>query len=184
MRLLQMKLEIERKFLLKDQSWKAGVVGVRTLSDGLLSSHNGNKTRARCDDARGLITIKGPKAGFSRVEYEFEIPLADAQYMLANLCGANVCRKIRYTVLDAGNIWYVDVYEDVLEGFVIAEIEIADENEVFSLPLWIGPEVTGNHHYGKWVTLARLTAVAEARKSERVKLVQPKAPGFLADVLA
>ncbi len=177
-----MKLEIERKFLLKDQSWKARVVGARTLTDGLLSSHNGNKTRVRCDDARGLITIKGPRTGCSRVEYEFEIPLADAQYMLANLCGANVCRKIRYTVLNAANIWYVDVYEGVLEGFVIAEIELADEKEVFSLPLWIGPEVTDKAYYGKWATLARVTAGADSRKLNSVKRAQPNEISSPADI--
>jgi adenylate cyclase len=153
-----LKLEIERKFLLKDRSWKAAVISASTLSDGLLSSSNGNKVRVRIDGARALITIKGPTAGLSRAELEYEIPVADAEYMLHNLCGANVCNKTRYFVSNGTHVWHVDVYGDVCDGFVIAEIELSDPNETFALPAWIGREVTGHIFYGKWATVARYAA--------------------------
>jgi adenylate cyclase len=163
-----MRFEIERNFLLKNRNWKAGVTSFRKLSDGLLSSSSGNKTRVRIDDAKGSITIKGPTSGLSRVELQYEIPLADADYMLSSLCGANICSKIRHFVPHNGNVWHVDVYEGVLDGVLIAEIEIKDENETFALPEWIGLEVTGNAYYGKWATLLRYTAAQRVLKSNRV----------------
>jgi adenylate cyclase len=177
-----MKLEIERKFLLKNESWKAAVVSSSKLSDGLLSSVNGNKVRVRSNNARGLITIKGPAACLSRVELEYEIPLADSEYMLLNLCGANVCCKIRHFVPHNAHVWHVDVYEDVLLGFVIAEIELEDENETFTQPDWIGLEVTGNAHYGKWATLKRYTAIEDTLKSSDAIMIQHDKLRLPADV--
>lgn len=177
-----MRFEIERNFLLKNQNWKAGVTSARKLSDGLLSSSNGNKIRVRTNDAKGLITIKGPTAGLSRVELEYEIPLADADYMLSSLCGANVCSKIRHFVPHNGNVWHVDVYEGVLDGFLIAEIELDDENETFALPEWIGLEVTGNPYYGKWASLVRYTETQNVLKSNRVNEIQQEKPILLASV--
>jgi adenylate cyclase len=150
-----MKFAIERKFLLKNDGWKAAIASARTLTDGLLSSLNGSNVRIRVTDDKGSITIKGPMAGLSRAELEYEIPLGRAEHMLSNLCGSVVCNKTRYTVPHDKHVWYIDVYENLLEGFVTADIELTLPNESFALPDWIGQEVTGDPGYGKWATLSR-----------------------------
>ncbi len=160
-----MNIEIERKFLLKNDSWKASATGFSQLRDGLLSGRKNNKIRVRTDAKKGLITVKGPTSGLSRAEYEYEIPLSDAEEMLLTLCDDKVCNKVRFLVPHSKHVWYVDVYEGVLAGITIAEIELAHENETFLCPDWIGPEVTDDPAYGKWAMLARYTATIDAANS-------------------
>jgi adenylate cyclase len=160
-----MKFEFERKFLLKNAGWEAAIVGSRKLSDGLLSNSNGNKVRVRIADRKGSIAIKGPKTDLSRAELEYEIPLADAEFMLRDLCGADVCNKTRYLVSHDFHVWHVDVYGGVLEGLVVAEIELDHANENFVIPDWAGQEVTDDPRYGKWAVLAGRTANGEVNDS-------------------
>lgn len=160
-----MKFEIERKFLLKNDGWKAAVVSASKLSDGLLSSANGCKVRVRTDDTKALVTVKGPKDGRSRTELEYGIPYVEAEYMLSNLCGDNICNKTRYVVRHGTHVWHVDIYEGVLQGFRIAEIELTGLNEKFSLPYWIDQEVTDIPSYSKWAILARAIAARKAEAS-------------------
>ena len=103
----------------------------------------------RIADDVTTIAIKSRKLEATRSEFEYVIPYADAAAMLRTMCGGNVLDKVRYFVLDAGNTWQIDVYEGVLEGVVLAEIELTDAGQQFTLPDWIGAEVTGDLRYRK-----------------------------------
>jgi adenylate cyclase len=179
----RVKVEIERKFLLRNDSWRKAAVASSTLSDGLLSVRNNNKVRVRTDAGKGLITIKGPTSGLTRPEFEYEIPLADAEDMLLTLCAAEKCSKTRFIVPNGPHIWHVDVYDGALEGVSIAEIELAHEGEAFAIPGWIGREVTGDPDYGKWAMLTRHAAALptateeSARQRSRPEPAAPKTAG-------
>jgi CYTH domain-containing protein len=142
-------IEIERKFLIANDAWKHYVVGSVNIRDGLIASYKSRKVRVRISDQIAVITIKGPRHGIARAEYEYEIPLADAELIMSNICGDETLEKQRYFVEHAGTIWHIDVYGGVLNGVVIAEIELKQEDQKFALPPWIGKEVTGNEFYKK-----------------------------------
>lgn len=143
------RIEIERKFLVRDDAWRSQVVGTRDLRDGLLSAEAGNKVRVRTDGRAAWLTVKGPRAGLARPEYEYPIPLADAEAMLDRLCGSVVLEKRRHVVHHQRHVWEVDVYAGVLAGIVHAEIELAAEDEDFERPAWLGAEITGDPAHSK-----------------------------------
>jgi CYTH domain-containing protein len=95
------------------------------------------------------IAIKGPRVGIGRPEFEYEIPMADAKRMLSTVCQGDTLEKQRFFVEDAGATWQVDVYGGILQGVVIAEIELKQESQELILPRWIGKEVTGDSFYKK-----------------------------------
>jgi CYTH domain-containing protein len=142
-------VEIERKFLIVDDAWKHCVVRSVTIRDGLIAAYKGRKVRVRISDQLATITIKGAHHGLARAEYEYEIPLAEAEAILSKVCPDETLEKQRYFVEHAGAIWHVDVYSGVLQGIVIAEIELKQEGQKVVLPVWIGKEVTGNSFYKK-----------------------------------
>ena len=92
---------------------------------------------------------KGPRTGIVRAEFEYEIPIADAERMLSTICGDDTLEKERFFVDDAGATWHVDVYSGILNGVVIAEIELKQETQALTLPSWVGKEVTGDPFYKK-----------------------------------
>src|SRR5215471_2825486 len=142
-------IEIERKFLIANDAWKLSVVGSANIRDGLIASYKSRKVRVRISDQIAAITIKGPRRGIARAEYEYEIPLTDAELIMSTICGDETLEKQRYLVEHAGTIWHIDVYGGVLKGVVIAEIELNREDQQFAIPPWIGKEVTGNEFYKK-----------------------------------
>ncbi|WP_226623441.1 CYTH domain-containing protein [Alloyangia pacifica] len=143
-----MAKEIERKFLVGDDTWKQRVVRSELLRDGLVATENGRKVRVRFYDERATLSLKGPRNGLVRDEFEYPIPAADAQDMLDNHC-TEVVEKRRHYILENGLEWTVDVYTGLLEGIVIAEVELTCADQALSLPDWIGPEVTGHQEYRK-----------------------------------
>ena len=149
-----MNIEIERKFLVGNDDWKLDIKSSCVLRDGLLSSSAENKVRIRIQREDAFITIKSKKIILTRTEYEYPVNLEEAEEMLANLCGKLVCHKTRHQVPCASHIWSVDVYGGVMDGVVIAEIELSSETEEFVLPAWIGTEVTKQAAFGKWKMLA------------------------------
>jgi len=151
------KIEIERKFLVRDDGWRSSVIATMALRDGLLAQEAGSKVRVRTDGTTASITVKGPRVGLARPEFEYPIPLADAESMLAMLCIDMIIAKTRHLVPHGGHIWDVDVYEGALAGIVYAEVELRREDEPLSLPSWIGAEVTGDPAYSKRALLARLS---------------------------
>lgn len=144
-----MPIEIERKFLTLSDGWRAKCTGSIRLADGLIASEGGRKVRVRIAGERGYLTVKGARTGFSRDEYEYEIPLSDAEHMLQNHCANIIVTKTRYFVLEDGFIFEVDVYEGILEGVIIAEAELTDPKQEFPRPIWLGEEVTGREEYRK-----------------------------------
>lgn len=143
-----MKLEIERKFLLANDGWKAQVVGTRLLRDGLVASDR-SKVRVRIEHPKAWLTIKGERSGLGRAEFNYEIPLADAEVILAEHCGEHIIQKMRHLVLHEGVTWEVDVYQGVLEGVCYAEVELDSQEQAIALPPWVGAEVTGDPSYSK-----------------------------------
>lgn len=144
-----MAQEIERKFLVTSQLYRATATSVSTIRQGYLSTDRSALTvRVRITDVEARITIKGPSSngGLSRSEWEYTIPSSDAEEILS-LCSQTLIEKRRYRVPYEGHIWEVDSFEGALEGLEIAEVELASEEETIALPQWIGDEVTGDPSY-------------------------------------
>ena len=138
--------EIERKFLVKDNTWRRQAVGKR-YRQGYLSTVKERTVRARIAGDKGFLTVKGITVGASRSEYEYEIPVADANEMLDKLCERPLIEKTRYRISHAGLVWEVDEFEGENRGLITAEVELKDEHEAVTLPGWIGEEVTGDPRY-------------------------------------
>jgi len=137
--------EIERRFLLKGDGWKAGAA-VRRIRQGYLGTENGISVRVRLIDGQGLLTIKGEREGLVREEFEYSVPAADAEAML-ELCGPLVIEKTRHEVVHAGLLWQVDVFAGALAGLVMAEVELESEDQPVPLPDWAGREVSHDRRY-------------------------------------
>jgi CYTH domain-containing protein len=150
-----MAVEIERKFLLANDTWKGEVIKSERLRDGLIARFGEGKVRVRLAERSASLTIKGPREGISRLEFEFEIARADAEQMLRTLClGDPVLEKVRHTVPFGGLDWAIDVYMGPLTGVVFAEIELEYPDQDLPLPPWIGDEVTNDPRFKK-STVAR-----------------------------
>jgi adenylate cyclase len=141
-----MGIEIERKFLLKDDSWRLSAFG-KKYYQGYLSSNKERTVRIRTTGNRGYLTIKGIANGAVRVEYEYEIPVDEARAMLDNLCKKPLIEKIRYKIKHHGLVWEVDEFYGENQGLIVAEVELAFEDQKFERPEWIGDEVTGDSKY-------------------------------------
>lgn len=144
-----MAVEIERKFLVTSDDWRSSVTQVEYFRDGLVARFGGGKVRVRQAADRAWVTIKGPRVGIARSEFEYEIPLADADEMLRTLCQGPVIEKARHCVPYGDHIWAVDVHLGALEGLVFAEIELDSETESFQRPAWVGREVTDDPRFRK-----------------------------------
>ena len=143
-----MNTETERKFLVKDNSFKAEAVQVYRIRQGYIAHDGGNSVRVRIRDNRGFLTIKGPSEdGISRQEWEREIPLEDARELFL-LCKPGAIDKKRYLVpAGEGRFFEVDEFFGANEGLVMAEIELSRADEPFDKPAWLGEEVTGDRRY-------------------------------------
>ncbi|MGO9060187.1 MAG: CYTH domain-containing protein [Candidatus Binataceae bacterium] len=141
-----MAKEIERKFLVKGDSWRRQGVG-KHYRQGYLSTVKERTVRVRTAGDKGFITVKGISVGATRSEYEYEIPLADAKEILDHLCEHPLIEKTRYRIQWAGLTWEVDEFEGENRGLVTAEVELTDEHQAVSLPDWIGHEVTTDPRY-------------------------------------
>ncbi|AMN43241.1 CYTH domain-containing protein [Rhodoplanes sp. Z2-YC6860] len=142
-------LEIERKFLVENDDWKDAVIGSVRIRDGLIASTNGQKVRVRITDSAATVVLKSRKSGISRFEFEYPIPLSDAQQIMRTMCTAHILDKTRYFVAHAGATWSIDVYTGLLEGIVVAEIELARPDQPIDLPAWIGREITNDPRFRK-----------------------------------
>ncbi|QHI97618.1 CYTH domain-containing protein [Xylophilus rhododendri] len=140
-----MATEIERKFLVADASVVQGLSGVR-MGQGYIAD-NGMWVRVRIAGDTGWLTLKGPSKGMSRAEFEYQIPLEDAQVLLAEHCAHGSLCKVRYIVPVDGFDFEVDVFEGPLAGLVTAEIELDTEDVQPPHPAWLGAEVTQDLRY-------------------------------------
>ncbi len=141
-----MGIEIERKFLVKDDSWRAMADAGTLCRQGYLVAEKGKTVRVRVMGTQAFLTIKGAMNGISRVEFEYKIPIADAEALLV-LCGDVVVEKVRHRVALGGKVWEVDVFGGSHAGLVLAEIELESENQPFDLPNWLGEEVSTDSRY-------------------------------------
>ena len=149
LRLLHGPVEIERKFLVANDEWRQSAVHSVSIRDGLIAIYQDRKVRVRISGDIATLAVKGRRTGIARPEFEYEIPIADAEKMLSTLCPDDTLEKQRFFVEDAGATWYVDVYEGLLQGVTIAEIELDQESQELILPRWVGREVTGDPFYKK-----------------------------------
>ena len=141
-----MGTEIERKFLMKDDSWRSLAKGTK-YRQGYLNSTKERVVRVRTIDDKGFLTIKGITTGATRVEYEYEIPDAEATAMLDELCEKPLIEKNRYKIALGGFTWEVDEFFGENQGLIVAEVELESEDQQFEKPDWIGEEVTGDPKY-------------------------------------
>jgi adenylate cyclase len=138
--------EIERKFLLKDDTWREGA-GKKYYLQGYLSSHKERTVRVRIAEDEAFLTIKGKNIGMTRTEFEYPIPVEEARIMLNTLCEKPLIEKYRYTMQYQGFVWEIDEFLGENEGLIVAEIELPSEDTPFALPTWAGKEVTAEAQY-------------------------------------
>ena len=141
-----MAIEIERKFLVKPGAWTPRDAGTH-MQQGYLSSQNGCTVRVRIEGDAGRLTVKGPTLGISRPEFEYAVPLADARFMLDELCEPPLIDKHRYLERFGRHTWEIDVFHGDNEGLIVAEVEMASEDDVLELPPWVGEEVSFDFRY-------------------------------------
>lgn len=142
-----MGLEIERKFLLKNDSWRDQVSSSTIMRQGYLAPLDTSSVRVRIEGDKANLNIKSATIGIRRTEYEYAIPLEDATEMLDQLCPKPQVHKTRYIVVVGSHVWEIDEFYDENQGLMVAELELADENEDFVKPDWVGEEVSDDPRY-------------------------------------
>ena len=143
--MLALATEIERKFLV-DENKLCGLKFLSTekIFQGYLSRNP--TVRVRLTDKRACLTIKSSTDGITRLEFEYEIPPADAEELLT-LCGRDVLKKIRRTIFHGGHLWEVDFFTGRHDGLIIAEVELKSADEPIELPDWVTREVSDDPRY-------------------------------------
>ncbi|MCU0534667.1 MAG: CYTH domain-containing protein [Hydrococcus sp. Prado102] len=141
-----MAIEIERKFLVKGNEWRSLGSG-QVYRQGYITTVNNTTVRVRIAGDRGYLTIKGKTDGIARSEFEYPIPIEDAQIMLDTLCDRPLIEKIRHKIQLDDLVWEVDEFLGENEGLIMAEVELDDANRTIELPDWIDKEVSGDRKY-------------------------------------
>ncbi len=142
-----MAVEIERKFLVVDDSWRQHVRSQTRIVQGYLAHTQTTTVRVRIKGEAAYLTIKGTSSGISRSEYEYPIPVTDAEAMLAEMASGPVIDKVRHFIDVGGLTWELDVFAGDNAGLVMAEVELSDDAQSFTLPDWAGLEVSGDDRY-------------------------------------
>lgn len=157
-----MALEIEHKYLVQNDSYKNMATECHHIMQGYISTDKERTVRVRIYDSKGYITIKGSVAGATRMEFEYEIPHNDAYTLLHQLCQKPIIDKHRHIVNFEGEKWEIDEFDGHLSGLVVAEIEIPDEGHSYSLPPFVGKNVTGDARYYNSNLISATSAPEEA----------------------
>jgi adenylate cyclase len=142
-----MAIEIEHKFLLANDDWREQIIRSVKYRQGYLSSQTTSSIRIRISDDHAWLNIKSATIGTHRHEYEYEIPLSDANEIINNLCRKPIIEKTRHFVIDDGNTWEIDEFDGDNRGLCVAEIELPEIGKPFSKPHWLGEEVTHDLRY-------------------------------------
>lgn len=146
-----MGIEIERKFLLKNDEWKKQVTETHVIKQGYLQSglqaSQKSSVRVRVSNKQANINVKSADLSIVRQEFEYEIPLHDAQQMLKTLCVDKVIEKTRFLVPYKSHLWEIDIFSGENSGLQMAEIELTHPDELFEKPDWIGEEVSDDKRY-------------------------------------
>jgi CYTH domain-containing protein len=141
-----MAIEIERKYLVIRDKLPPLNKG-ELIFQSYIPTANHSTVRIRLCGAAAFLTLKGPTHGISRAEFEYPIPATDAHEMLTRLCAPGAIEKHRYQILHDGMVWEIDVFAGANEGLILAEIELNSETQTFTLPNWIGAEVSSDIRY-------------------------------------
>jgi adenylate cyclase len=142
-----MATEIEHKYLVNSELWLKVVPDKSVeIKQGYLLTDPNKTVRVRTKGQVGYITIKGKTIGASRPEFEYEIPLADANQLITNFC-SNVIEKTRHYVFYKNNTWEVDVFDGLNQGLIVAEIELNSEEELYQKPDWVTKNITDDTQY-------------------------------------
>ena len=141
-----MAKEIERKFLVEGDAWRSLAKGTK-YRQGYLNSVKERTVRIRTVGDKAFLTVKGITVGATRVEYEYEIPMSDCNAMLDGLAERPIIEKTRYKIAFGGLTWEVDEFFGENAGLIVAEVELASEDQAFEKPAWIGQEVTPDPRY-------------------------------------
>ena len=142
-----MATEIERKFLLKDGSWRDSADAGTRFRQGYLIGAEKASVRVRIEGERANINIKSATLGIERQEFEYAIPLGEAEELLDTLCEQPQIEKTRYHVKYGEHLWEVDVFAGDNAGLVVAEVELTEADESFAMPPWAGAEVSHDTRY-------------------------------------
>ncbi len=142
-----MATEIERKYLVRSDAWRAHAHRQVRYRQGYLANTEHCSVRVRVGGDAAHVNVKGVTVGASRLEFEYPVPLEDAEVMLRELCLRPIIVKTRYLVRHLDQDWEVDVFEGDNAGLVVAEIELEDEAQAVTLPDWAGEEVTHDARY-------------------------------------
>jgi len=141
-----MGVEIERKFLI-DETLLPQLTDGHTIKQGYIQTADRNTVRVRVSDDKAFLTLKSSSTGATRLEFEYPVPLEDAEQMLENLCQKPFIDKKRYLIEHEGHTWELDIFEGENKGLIVAEVELESENEAFALPAWVKEEVTTDKRY-------------------------------------
>ena len=141
-----MATEIERKFLVSGEDWRAGATGTRYVQ-GYLCNENSHSVRVRLAGEHAMLTVKGGGHGIERAEFEYSIPAVDARQLLEQFAQGPLIEKTRYRVPHAGHTWEIDEFAGCNAGLIIAEVELQSADEAVELPGWIGREVSTERRY-------------------------------------
>jgi len=152
-----MALEIERRFRVSSDAWRASVARATRITQGYLAITEYSVIRVRVRDAKGYVTIKSRDGGLAREEFEYPIPLDDARSLL-KLCGQRILEKVRHEVPYAGYCWEIDEYLAPLEDLIIAEVELQSEGEDPPRPPWIGEDITLDRSFSNAALALRIEA--------------------------
>lgn len=142
-----MAKEIERKFLVTDNSYREMAKGNKHIVQGYLSTEIRATVRVRIVDNRAMLTVKGRNEGITRDEWEYPIPVDDAMEMLGKITEGAIIDKVRYLVEWEGYTWEIDEFSSPVNGLVVAEVELKSGDDSPALPPFIGKEVTGDPAY-------------------------------------
>lgn len=142
-----MAIEIERKFLVCGEAWRRAVVSRQRYLQGYISRADGVSVRIRRAGSQATLTVKGQRHGITREEFEYPIPTREAAAMLREHCAGQTIHKIRHWAPYEGVTWHIDEYFGFAAGLVIAELELSHLRQTFSLPPWVGAEVTHDPRY-------------------------------------
>lgn len=142
-----MALEIEHKFLLANDDWRQQIQQSVYYKQGYLSNNPTSSIRVRISADQAWLNIKSATIGNHRHEFEYEIPLADAQQILDELCHQPLIEKIRHFVHMESHVWEIDEFLGDNAGLIVAEIELSSLDESFHQPTWLGAEVTTDLRY-------------------------------------
>lgn len=142
-----MALEIEHKFLLANDDWRAEIDHSVHYKQGYLSGSPLSSIRVRISDSQAWLNIKSATIGTHRHEFEYEIPLSDANTLIDELCHKPLIEKMRHFVYRDQHVWEIDEFSGDNQGLIVAEIELSQIGESFAKPHWLGEEVTHDLRY-------------------------------------